>query len=508
MSILGNKTEITQIGQAITINGIAASSLSQIFSSCIGPKGKYKMLISPSGEYKITSDGYTLLTDLNFSHPTCLVINKAAGQTYSLVGDGVSTFIFFCSEIFLKSFSYYQNGANIQNITSGIKIGIMSLNKYLNEIKKPFDENSMHKLTLTSLKTKLKPKIAEIISKITVDSFLSLANKPNFDINMIEIMEMGEGNINESRFVNGLVLDHAGRHPLMPKYLENVLIIISNISLEYEKVEINAGFYYSSVEQRQSLVTNERIHILNRANKIVEFAKDIKKRLNKNIVFITDKGIDPFSLEILAKDNILGLRRTKRKNLERLIRMCGGNLITSLDDLKEENLGECKKVSIQQIKDEKYTFLEGTPYSSCCILIRGNNRYEMKRISSSIRGAHKSLLLALKSPYYLNGGPNLFYKISKYLETIKIKKIEEFLGIKIVKEVCISMTKILLRNMDLNVENEFTKLEIGEYKQDEEIIDNFSVISQVVSNASMVAVTLLLVDDIIKAGKSVNEIPN
>ena len=42
---------------------------------------------------------------------------------------------------------------------------------------------------------------------------------------------------------------------------------------------------------------------------------------------INQKGIDPLSLDLLAKEGILGLRRAKRRNMERLVEACGGKLL-------------------------------------------------------------------------------------------------------------------------------------------------------------------------------------
>ena len=39
---------------------------------------------------------------------------------------------------------------------------------------------------------------------------------------------------------------------------------------------------------------------------------------------INQKGIDPMSLDLLAREGILGLRRAKRRNMERLSLACGG----------------------------------------------------------------------------------------------------------------------------------------------------------------------------------------
>ena len=53
-----------------------------------------------------------------------------------------------------------------------------------------------------------------------------------------------------------MVMDHGSRHDDMPERLENCYIMTLNVSLEYEKTEVNAGFAYSSAEQRDKLVTS------------------------------------------------------------------------------------------------------------------------------------------------------------------------------------------------------------------------------------------------------------
>ena len=52
---------------------------------------------------------------------------------------------------------------------------------------------------------------------------------------MVEIMEMQHRTEADSRLVRGIVLDHGGRHPSMPKAMKNAYILTCNVSLEYEK---------------------------------------------------------------------------------------------------------------------------------------------------------------------------------------------------------------------------------------------------------------------------------
>ena len=51
------------------------------------------------------------------------------------------------------------------------------------------------------------------------------------------------------------------------------------------------------------------------------------------------QGIDPLSLDLLAKEGIVALRRAKRRNMERLTLACGGVAMNSVEDLTQDCLG-------------------------------------------------------------------------------------------------------------------------------------------------------------------------
>jgi T-complex protein 1 subunit zeta len=159
------------------------------------------------------------------------------------------------------------------------------------------------------------------------------------DLHMVEIMKMQHRTASETQLVRGLVMDHGARHPDMPKRVENAFILTLNVSLEYEKTyafrtafptlnsqklrEVNSGFFYSSAEQREKLIESERRFVDAKVKKIVELKNLVCDQAvggsekPKNFVVINQKGIDPLSLDILAKNGIFALRRAKRRNMER-----------------------------------------------------------------------------------------------------------------------------------------------------------------------------------------------
>ena len=55
------------------------------------------------------------------------------------------------------------------------------------------------------------------------------------DLHMVEIMSMKHKTAKETELIRGIVMDHAARHPFMPKEAKNCYILTCNVSMEYEK---------------------------------------------------------------------------------------------------------------------------------------------------------------------------------------------------------------------------------------------------------------------------------
>ena len=77
----------------------------------------------------------------------------------------------------------------------------------------------------------------------------------------------------------------------------------------------------------------ERKWLDERCRQVVNFKRSVCKD-GESFVMINQKGIDPLSLDIFAKEGILCLRRAKRRNMERLTLACGGSPIHSVEDME------------------------------------------------------------------------------------------------------------------------------------------------------------------------------
>jgi T-complex protein 1 subunit zeta len=105
---------------------------------------------------------------------------------------------------------------------------------------KALDREILRCVARTALATKVTDVIAEQLTDIVIDALLCVRPNDNAtaDLHMVEIMHMRHKFQSDTKFINGLVLDHGARHPDMKKHVTNCHILTCNISLEYEKSEV------------------------------------------------------------------------------------------------------------------------------------------------------------------------------------------------------------------------------------------------------------------------------
>lgn len=339
-------------------------------------------------------------------------------------------------------------------------------------------------------------------------------------------MEMQHRTESDTSLVRGLVLDHGGRHPDMPKALKNCYILTCNVSMEYEKTEVNSGFFYKSAEEREKLVDAERKFIQDRVDKVVEFKKKVcPEGSDKTFVIINQKGIDPLSLDVLARNGILALRRAKRRNMERLALACGGAAVNSFEDLDVSVLGEAGSVYEHVLGETKYTFVEECRNPlSVTILLKGPNKHSLIQMKDAVRDGLRAVKNALEDGHVVPGAGAfevaVHLALRKGLSNLKGKA---RLGLQAYADGMLVIPKTLTQNAGYDSQEVLVTL-LAEAEEggggvqapvgvdcatgeainpvDLGILDNYRVKKQMIHSCTVIACNLLLVDEIMRAGLS------
>lgn len=381
---LNAKAEVLGRSAALAMSCGAAKGLYDVMKTNLGPKGTIKMLVGGAGDIKLTKDGNVLLREMQITNPTAVMIARTAVAQDEVTGDGTTTMVVLIGELMKQAERYISEGVHPRIIAEGYEIAKRDLLQFLEGYKEaidPADRETLRCVARTALRTKLYEKLADQLTDIVVDAVLTI-QKPDqpLDLYMVEIMHMRHKLDTDTKLIRGLVLDHGSRHPDMPKRLEDCHVLNCNISLEYEKSEVNAGFFYSSAEQREKLVAAERAVVDDKVQRIIDLKKQVCTD-GGSFVVINQKGIDPGSLDMLAKEGILALRRAKRRNAERLQLACGGFTVNSVEELTPDCLGHAGLVYEHVLGEDKFTFVEDVRHPhSCTVLIKGPNDYTIAQV--------------------------------------------------------------------------------------------------------------------------------
>jgi T-complex protein 1 subunit zeta len=242
---------------------------------------------------------------------------------------------------------------------------------------------------------------------------------------------------------------------------------------------------------------------------------------------INQKGVDPLSLDIFAKEGILCLRRAKRRNMERLTLACGGSPIHSLQDMEESQLGYAGKVSQVTLGEDKFTFVEDCANAkSCTLLLQGPNEHALNQTKDAVKDGLRALKNALEDQAVVPGAGA--FEIATYLHLThtllpntkgKIK-----FGIQAFADALLIVPKTLAENSGLDVQTTLLTLQeerqstgmlvgldvkTGEaiLPQDLGIWDNVRVKRQSLYLSTVLASQLLLVDEVMRAGKQMGRQP-
>ena len=84
-------------------NIMAAKVVAETVKSALGPKGMDKMLVDSFGDVTITSDGRTILDEMDIQHPAAKMMVEVAKTQDNEAGDGTTTAVIISGALLDKA---------------------------------------------------------------------------------------------------------------------------------------------------------------------------------------------------------------------------------------------------------------------------------------------------------------------------------------------------------------------------------------------------------------------
>jgi len=499
-------------------NIMAARIVAEAVKSALGPKGMDKMLVDSFGDVTITSDGRTVLDEMDIQHPAAKMMVEVAKTQDNEVGDGTTTSVIVAGELLGKAEDLIEKNVHPTVIIDGYRKAADKALEALEKIAipvKPTDRKAIEKVATTSMASKLVAENKEYLAEIASSGVLQVAEKVKdkfkVDIDDVKVEKKAGEALTDTKLINGIVLDKDVVHSGMPKRVEKAKIALLDSALEIEKTEFDAKINIESPEQMDAFMKEEENILKEMVKKIVTSGAN---------VVICQKGIDDLAQHFFARKNILVVRRVKNSDMEKLSKATGGKIVTNLDDMDKADLGYAELVEERKIGDDKMTFVEGCKNPrSVTILIRGGTERIVEEAERSIHDALCVSRDVVEEPKILAGGgaPELEVArvLKEYAETLPGK---EQLAVICFADALEAVPITLAENAGLDPIDIISELrarhEKGEVWAGIEVhegkvmdmrkmgvFEPLAVKKQIIKSATEAASMILKIDDIIAASK-------
>jgi thermosome len=400
-------------------NITAAKIIAGILKSSLGPRGMDKMLVDTLGDVTITNDGATILKEIEAQHPAAKMMVEVTKSVDNEVGDGTKSVVVLAGALLEKAEDLINKNVHPTIIVDGYRRASGKAIDILREIGTevdPMNKEELVKIAITSMASKMASVKSILLSGIVVDAVLKVAeeyesgdgtkgsgrrtgsrnSKYKVDIDNIKVEKKAGGSINDTRLIQGIVLDKEVTHGGMPKRIENARIALMNCPLEVEKLEFDTKLNISTPGQMQRFIDEE--------NNMLKSMVDKLSSAGVNVA-LCQKGIDDIAQRYLSRAGILAVRRVKESDISKLAKATGAKMITNINELTGDDLGNAQIVEERQVEADKWVFIEGCKNpKAVSILVRGGSQRVVDEVERSVHDALMTVKDVVEYPYITTAG--------------------------------------------------------------------------------------------------------
>lgn len=336
-------------GKSQILNNIAACQLvANTIKTTLGPRGMDKLIIDGKGAVTITNDGATILKKLDVVHPVARTIVDIAKSQDAEIGDGTTSVVVLAAEFLKEAKPFIEEGVHPQVVIRSFRMALNSLLEKLEQISIKLNDQSddiFIKCASTTLSSKMIAQKKEFFARLVVDSVKALDDY--LPLNMIGIKKINGGSLEDSQLIRGVAFkktfSYAG-FEMQPKRYENPKIALLNIELELKAERDNAEIRVDNVTEYQSIVDAEWKILYDKLEKLAQSGAK---------VVLSKLPIGDVATQYFADRDMFCAGRVAEDDLKRTMRACGGNILTTCNDLNDVNLGTCGLFEELQIGGER-----------------------------------------------------------------------------------------------------------------------------------------------------------
>jgi len=291
-------------------------------------------------------------------------------------------------EMLAMSLPQLERNIHPVNIIAAYKRALADALVVMEEISVPVDVNddkAMTQLISASIGTKYVSRWSTLMCNLALEAVRTVTSevggKKEVDTKRYARVEkVPGGQIEDSRVLDGVMLNKDITHPKMRRRIENPRIVLLDCTLEYKKGESQTAIEVTKEEDWKRILEIEEEQVKHMCEAILAHKPDL---------VITEKGVSDLAQHYFVKAGVTALRRVRKTDNNRIARAVGATIVNRVDDITASDVGTaCGLFEIEKIGDEYFTFLTQcrTP-KACTILLRGPSKDILNEIERNLHDA-------------------------------------------------------------------------------------------------------------------------
>lgn len=397
--IVDPRKEQTKGREALSMNIAAAKAVASIVKSTLGPRGMDKMLVNPIGDITITNDGATILHDMSIEHPAAKMVVEVAESLESSAGDGTTSAVVLTGSLLEKAEKLIENGVHPTIVVKGYRLAAEKAVEIFESLAISTDENEKELLVnvaKTSITGKASEKYNRLIAELCVDAVLAIRERGIADLKNVTIKKDVGGKIEETEFVEGIVIDKVALDREFPLRIENPRIALIDTPMEVAKTANKAKLQISAYGDIESFVKQEEAALFEMADYII--------RAGANAVFCS-KGMDDKIAAYLQDRGIYATRRVKNEDMQHLADATGGRPVRNIKELTQKELGNAGLLEQDRDGDQGKTYLRDCKGAkSVSLVLRGGTEHIVDNLERAVDDALRVVKCVVEDGKVVAGG--------------------------------------------------------------------------------------------------------
>ena len=501
---------------ALKKNIDAGVALAGAVRSTLGPKGLDKMLIDQSGRILVTNDGITVLENAKVEHPIAKMLINASATQDRVARDGTTSTVLIASELLQNSWQLVLQGVHPTIISKGYRKAESIAISALDEIGVMADQDQILNTIETALDGKISASSKSHLASLAFQAASQIAQEGkdglNIDLSKVVSLPRVGGKNLDSEVVNGLVMNKKPIHADMPRKLSNGKILLLAGGIERRKLRQLSTLQITTKSGYSDFVEYEYEELKKKVQHVLDLEID---------VLVVKDNIDDNIHKLLSDNGVQCFRRVPKEDLELISDTCNANLVLSVENASESDLGEFNSSECTMPGGINQWIITG-PGKAATFIVRGStetNISEYERCFDDALGVASAMIKDGK--ILAGGGASQTYLARKLRRAaMKFPKREQ-LAVEAYADALEIIPRVLSENAGLDPIDTLFKLVASQVEHEPEsqdmniglevhskncvnmldagYVEPIGVVLQSINSATESAVSVLRIDDVLWA---------